>query len=187
MPSDARSRWQPTRRGVIAGGGAAALALTLGAGSAERPCVASGHVFHDRSGTGRRRVGDPGIAGVMVSNGRDVVLTDSEGRWRLPVGDGDSVFVIKPPQWASPLGAGGVPAFSHLHCPQGSPTDIAYRHAGIAPTGTLPAHIDFPLTRQEERPRFEVALLADTQPENGVELAYLRDDIVAAVPGCGAA
>ena len=57
----------------------------------------------------------------------------------------------------------------------------------MAPTGTLPAAIDFPLRRQEERAHFEVALLADTQPENGAELAYLRDDIVAGVLGCGAA
>ena len=47
--------------------------------------------------------------------------------------------------------------------------------------------IDFPLRRQEERAAFEVSLLADTQPENGAELAYLRDDIVAGALGCGAA
>jgi hypothetical protein len=186
MPSEERSRLLPTRRGVIAGAGAAALALTAGAAFAKRPSVASGHVFHDRSGTGRRRVGDPGIAGVMVSNGRDVVLTDSEGHWRLPLAEGDSVFVIKPPHWAVPA-ENGVPVFSRLHCPQGSPIDISYRHAGVAPSGALPANIDFPLRRQQERSHFEVALLADTQPENGAELAYLRDDIVAAIPGCGAA
>ena len=181
MPSEDRSRLLPTRRRVIAGAGASALALTARAAFAERPSVASGHVFHDRGGTGRRRVGDPGISGVMVSNGRDVVLTDSEGRWRLPLAEGDSVFVIKPPHWAVPA-EGGVPAFSRLHRPQGSPSDISYRHAGVAPTGALPASIDFPLSRQEEGARFEVALLADTQPENGAELAYLRDDIVAGDP-----
>ena len=178
---------RPTRRQVIAGAGASALALTTGTGFAEPPAIASGHVFHDRRGTGRRRAGDPGIPGVMVSNGRDVVLTDSEGRWRLPVADGDSVFVIKPPNWTTPAGPGGVPHFSHLHRPWGSPKDIPYRHAGIAPTGTLPATIDFPLSRQDESARFEVVLMADTQPENGVELAYLRDDIIAGALACGAA
>src|SRR5437762_13131564 len=79
----------------------------------------------------------------MVSNGRDVVLTDADGRWRLPVADGDSVFVIKPPYWTTPVGIGGVPLFSYLHRPQGSPRDISYRHAGVAPTGALPAGIDF--------------------------------------------
>src|SRR5262245_8091682 len=187
MQSDETPRRRPTRRQIITAGGASALALTTGVGFAQRPTVASGQVFHDRSGIRRRMVGDPGIAGVMVSNGREVVLTDIEGRWRLPVADGDSVFVIKPPHWATPAGIGGVPHFSHLHHPQGSPKAVSYRHAGVAPTGALPTSIDFPLRRQEERGDFEVALLADTQPENGAELAYLRDDIVAGVLGCGAA
>jgi C terminal of Calcineurin-like phosphoesterase/Calcineurin-like phosphoesterase len=187
MQSDERPRLRPTRRQIITAGGASALALTTGVGFAQRPTVASGRVFHDRSGTGRRMAGDPGIAGAMVSNGRDVVVTDIEGRWRLPVADGDSVFVIKPPHWATPAGIGGVPHFSHLHHPQGSPKAVSYRHAGVAPTGALPTSIDFPLRRQEERGDFEVALLADTQPENGAELGYLRDDIVAGVLGCGAA
>jgi hypothetical protein len=64
MPSEDRSRLLPTRRGIISG--AAALALTAGPAFAERPSIASGHVFHDRSGTGRRRAGDHGISGVMV-------------------------------------------------------------------------------------------------------------------------
>jgi hypothetical protein len=123
----------------------------------------------------------------MVSNGRDVVLTDTQGRWRIPVRAGDSLFVVKPPHWSTPLGAGGVPRFSRLHQPLGSPCDIAYRHAGIAPTGALPASIDFPLIPTPERPRFEVLLLADTQPADGAELAYLRDDIVAGTLGWGAA
>ena len=67
--------------------------------------MASGVVFEDggRNGAGARP-GDPGIAGVLVSNGREVVTTDADGRWRLPVVDGDSIFVIKPPNWSTPLG-----------------------------------------------------------------------------------
>ena len=81
------------------------------------------------------------------------------------------------------MGLGGVAQFSRLHQPAGSPTGIAYRHAGVAATGTLPASIDLPLTRQEESASFEALLFADTQPESGTELGYLRDDIVAGVLG----
>lgn len=175
----------PTRREVIAAAGASALALSAGAGLSQRPAVASGFVFEDRSRTGTRQPGDPGIAGVLVSNGRDVVPTDPDGRWRLSVADGDSLFVIKPPHWTPPLGLGGVPQFSRLHQPHGSPA--GYRHAGVAPTGPLPASIDFPLRRREESTRFEALLLADTQPADGQELAYLRDDIIAGALGSGAA
>ena len=55
---------------------------------------------------------------------------------------------------------------------------LRYRHAGLAPTGPMPASIDFALWPQPEASQFEALLLADTQPENGAELAYLRDDII---------
>lgn len=187
MQDDGARRGGPTRRELIAAGAASALALTAGVGSAERPTVAGGVVFDDRGATGRRRLSDPGISGVMVSNGRDVVLTDADGRWRLSLAEGDSVFVIKPPHWSTPVDLGGIPRFSYLHQPRGTPRDIETRHAGVAPTGALPDSIDFPLTRQPESTRFEALLMADTQPENGTELAYLRDDIIAGVPESGAA
>ena len=187
MDGGGTRRAGPTRREVIAAAGASALALTAGTGLAEPPAVASGMVFEDRHRSGRREPGNRGIAGVMVSNGRDVARTDAEGRWRLPVADGDSLFVIKPPHWSTPLGLGDVPLFSRLHQPKGSPQDIVYRHAGVAATGPLPAAIDFPLTWQEESARFEALLFADTQPENGIELGYLRDDIIAGVLGTKAA
>src|SRR5688572_12641098 len=187
MPSDDGRRSRPTRRDVMGAAAASTLALTTGVGLAPRPVLANGHVFHDRSGTGQRRSGDPGIPDVMVSNGRDVVLTDADGRWRLRAVEGESIFVIKPPHWAVPMGAGGVPRFSYLHQPLGSPMDVAYRHAGVAATGGLPAAIDFPLVRRQESDGFEALLMADTQPANDAELAYLREDILAAALGCGAA
>jgi C terminal of Calcineurin-like phosphoesterase/Calcineurin-like phosphoesterase len=153
-----------TRRDVMVGAGLSALTLTAGTGLADLPAVASGSVFEDRSGTGARRTGDPGIAGVLVSNGREVVRTDADGRWRLPVLDGDSLFVIKPPNWTPPLSASGIPRFSYLHQSNGPP----------------PASIDFPLRRQPEHASFEALLLADPQPGNDTELAFFRDDIVAA-------
>jgi hypothetical protein len=187
MENDRTRRAGPTRREVIAAAGASALALTAGTGLAQPPAVASGFVFEDRNRSGRREPGNRGIADVMVSNGCDIVKTDAEGRWRLPVAEGDSLFVIKPPHWSTPLGLGGVPRFSRLHQPKGSPSDIPYRHAGVAGTGPLPAAIDFPLARQEESAHFEALLFADTQPENDVELGYLRDDIIAGALGLKAA
>jgi hypothetical protein len=186
MDEGGARRAGPTRRQVIAAG-ASALALTAGTGMAVPPALASGLVFEDRNRTGRPGPQSRGIAGVLVSNGRDVVRTDAEGRWRLPVADGDSVFVIKPPHWSAPLGVGGVPHFSRLHQPESTAHDIPWRHAGVAGTGPLPTNIDFPLTRQEESARFDALLFADTQPANDTELGYLRDDIVAGALGTRAA
>ena len=99
---------RPTRREVLAAFGCSTLALSIGPGHGYAASTVSGTVFHDRGGSGRRRWGDPGIPGVMVSNGRDVVVTDGDGRWRLNVVETDSVFVIKPPHWTTPL-AGSLP------------------------------------------------------------------------------
>lgn len=186
MPGDDARRGGTTRRELMAAGGASALALSTGLGLGKPAAIANGVVFDDRGGTGRRRPGDRGIANVMVSNGRDVVLTDEDGRWRLPLAEGDSVFVVKPAHWSTPA-RGALPQFTYLHHPSGTPSDVDYRHGGVDPTGPLPHSIDFPLSRQPEAAQFEALLLADTQPENGTELGYLRDDIIAGTLGCGAA
>ena len=174
---------RPNRREIIAAGAASVLALTGGL-SVAAPVVAAGHVFHDRRGSGRRMPSDPGLSGVMVSNGRDVVLTDSEGRWRLPAAHLDSIFVIKPSGWTTPTGPGGVPricALQPLHASAASPD------AAGAAASRLPLTIDFALTRQDESAQFEAVMMADTQPANATELGYFCDDIVTGVVGCGAA
>jgi hypothetical protein len=78
-------------------------------------------VFEVRSGNGSPREGDPGIAGVLVSNGRDVTQTDADGRWTLPVAVGDSVFVIKPPHWTTPIGPGNASLWVPLGTDLGDP------------------------------------------------------------------
>lgn len=196
LPESTDPRTGPTRREVMAGAGAA-VAAVLSAARARADLAArapsshveqaSGFVFEDLSGTGNRQPNSPGIADVMVSNGRDVVLTNAEGRWTLPVASGDSVFVVKPRDWTTPAGAGGVPRFAYLHQPEGTPAGAGLRFPGVSPTGALPPSIDFPLRRCAEPERFDVLLFADTQPGNATELGYVRDDIVAGVLGTIAA
>jgi hypothetical protein len=151
------------------------------------PVMARGVVYADERGEGSRRLGDRGIAGVMVSNGRDVTLTGPDGDWALPAEPGDSLFVIKPPHWATRASPTGVPRFSYLHQPAGTPGRLAGRFPLVEPTGPLPASIDFPLQRRQESPDFEALLVTDTQPEGPAELDYLRDDIVAAILSQGEA
>lgn len=150
--------------------------------------TARGTVFEDSDGSGQPGPQSGGLSGVMVSNGRDVTQTDSEGRWELPVREGDALFVIKPTGWMTPLEAGtNLPRFSYLYSPQGTPASLALRYPGIAPTGPLPARIDFPLRRQSEPSSFDVLLMTDPQPESLAELGYVRDDVVARLGGSPAA
>jgi hypothetical protein len=110
-----------TRRMAMAGAAAASLVGTaaFAQGAAQ---TAHGTVFDDADASGRRSDASRGIADVMVSNGRDVVLTDADGRWSLPVADGDAIFVVKPTGWATPLAPGtNLSMCSRLHQPDGTP------------------------------------------------------------------
>ncbi len=81
--------------------------------------LASGIVFEDRNGNRRRDPGEPGLAGVSVSNGLDVVRTDADGRYSLAVAEGDVVFVTKPAGTAPPVDRDMTPQFHYVHDPDG--------------------------------------------------------------------
>lgn len=155
--------------------------------SADSNVWARGRVVERVAGSGGQAPVGEGIAGVMVSNGCDVAVTDSDGRWQLPITSGEHLFVVTPSGWTSSQAAAGNALSSYLFQPEGSPTDMARRHPGVAPTGRLPSSIDFSLRRSPQSPQFEVLLLADTQPGNDTELSYVRDAILAGLPGTGAA
>ena len=53
----------------------------------------AGLAWHDRSGDGVRQAGEPGVAGVAVSNGREVVETDAAGRYEIAVEPGRKYVV----------------------------------------------------------------------------------------------
>jgi 3',5'-cyclic AMP phosphodiesterase CpdA len=64
----------------------------------------AGVIFADRDGDGARGAAEPGLPGVLVSNGLDVVRSDEQGRYRLPAvqsqgpadGTGGFVFATRP-------------------------------------------------------------------------------------------
>jgi hypothetical protein len=156
---------ETSRRGVLTGGAAtAALAL---AGSSVRAAVPAlfGRVIEDMTMGGAR-----GLAGVQVSNGREIAVTDREGHWHLTARSGEHVFVIKPDDFAFPVAVD-----SPLTC----------THA-ITASHHRPSY-DFVLRRQAEPRQFDVALLADTQPQSEIEVGYLRDSVLPAVIESGAA
>ncbi|MCF4128023.1 calcineurin-like phosphoesterase C-terminal domain-containing protein [Methylobacterium sp. SyP6R] len=185
-----------TRRTTLAGATALALAplaaLAQGApgagpghaqGEGRAPAQVAGIVYEDRGAKGRRGPDDPGLPDVLVSNGREVARTDAQGRYTLPVGDEVVIFVVKPTGFALPPGPDGLPHFSYLHQPAGTPADLSLRYPGIAPTGPLPSSVDFGLVRRPESGDFDVVLFTDPQPESHAELTFVRDTAIARVLG----
>jgi hypothetical protein len=154
---------------------AALAAAPLGAETAR------GTVFEDRNADGRHDPGEPGLADVRVSDGRQVVLTDASGGYSLEIGDEAIVFITKPAGWTTPVNGLMLPQFYYVHQPAGSPDGL--RYPGIAPTGPLPESIDFPLLRREEPSRFEAILISDPQPQSQAEIGFIADDVVAELIG----
>ena len=152
---------------------------------AREPGWAIGSVFHDRDGDGARGADEPGLAGVAVSNGREVARTDAWGRYRLSVDDDTILFVVKPSGWRTPISSERLPRFYYIHKPAGSPPGLHF--PGVAPTGPLPDSVDFALVPQVEDERFRVIVFGDTQPYDLEQIDYLSRDVIAEVIGTDAA
>src|SRR5690606_7817872 len=112
------------------------LTLALPTAALAAPQSATGRVFHDANNNEKYDDGEPGLADIRVSNGRDIVKTDAQGRYTLPIDDDTNIFVIKPQGWRTAVDANQLPQYYYIHKPAGSPkTD----YPGIDPTGPLPA------------------------------------------------
>jgi 3',5'-cyclic AMP phosphodiesterase CpdA len=144
--------------------------------SAPAQTTVSGYVYEDANRNGKKDRNEKGIARVAVSNGEDVSLTDAGGQYRLPVGDDNIIFVIKPAGYQPPLNEYNLPATYYIHKPKGSP---ALHYEGVGPTGALPRPVDFALYRYQEPESFTAFIFGDTQPYTEEEIGYLRNGAVA--------
>ncbi len=135
--------------------------------------MARGTVFVDSNRNSRLDVGEAGIEGVLVSNGREVVTTSASGKYELPAYDDMNLFITKPAGYAVPLDETLVPQFNYIHKVAGSP-DL--RFGGIEPTGPLPEAVNFPLIEDNSaRARFECLVFGDAQPYFNMQVSYVRE------------
>ena len=146
--------------------------------------TATGTVFLDTNDNQVKDDNEKGLSGVRVSNGQDIVQTDTNGKYSLEVSDDTILFVIKPRGYMTPTDENHLPKFYYIHKPNGSPKGLKYE--GIAPTGPLPVSIDFPLTEQPEPDTFKVLVFGDTQPRNMQEIEWLAHDVIEEVIGTDA-
>ncbi len=151
----------------------AAPAAVLAAEPAAPAC--EGVVYADHNGNGRRDPGEAGLAGQRVSDGRRIALTDAQGRYRLPLHERASYFLIKPAgyrvaaradsglpdYWLNRAATDG-PALKYGGLPR---NDAACRDYALAPQARARAELD-------------VLVFADPQTKNEQDVAYYRRSIV---------
>ena len=134
-----------------------------------------GYVYEDVNQNHRREKREKGIPEVAVSNGRDVVATDHQGHYQLPVRDGDMVFVIKPTAYDLPVDEQHLPQFYYAYKPNGSPPQ---KYEGSPPTGTLSPEVDFGLIPAVAQDTFSILVFGDPQPNSEEEVTYFDQDVV---------
>jgi hypothetical protein len=142
---------------------------------------ARGYVYHDINGNKVMDGSEKGIAGVAVSNGSDIVQTNKQGEYEIPVSDDAIVFVIKPKDWMTPLNDENLPQFYYLHKPNGTPQNFTYQ--GADPTGELPGQINFPLYSEKGSEKFKMVVFGDPQPYNLEQVDFVAEDIVVELIG----
>ena len=133
----------------------------------------TGTVFVDDDRNSANDGDEEGLADVMVTNGRDVVRTDSEGRYELPAFDNMTVSITQPAGYQVPMDEHNIPQFHYNHLPEGSP-DLEY--GGIEPTGPLPEEINFPVAESQETADTaqSCVIAGDLQVSNEEEVEYAR-------------
>ena len=151
------------------------LASLLVANTLKGQSIVRGYVFEDSNKSRKKERSEKGLENVAVSNGREVVVTDKSGKYELPVGHDDIIFVIKPSGFNVPVNAYNQPQFYYLHKPSGSP-ELKYK--GVAPTGKLPESVDFGLIPHTEQNDFSMLVFGDPQVTNLQEVDFFDRGIV---------
>lgn len=137
--------------------------------------IAKGYVFEDINDNGKKEKKEKGIGNVAISNGIDVVLTDSEGKYNLPVNDDNIIFVIKPNGYKVPVNEYNFPKSYYIHKPKGSPLS---KYKGVAPTSELPKSIDFALIKYNEPESYSSFIFGDSQTYSEQEVEYFTKGII---------
>jgi hypothetical protein len=146
--------------------------------------TARGSVFIDDNRNGEREPAEQGVSGVSLSNGCEVVQTDSEGRYQIAISAGEILFISQPAGYKLPVDKNQLPQFYYRHYPLGTPqqiagTSVAWQWEVTEPTGPLPASIDFALLPDDSTANdFKMHAFADPQARYELSQDMVREELI---------
>ena len=120
MKEPKKFEWQKVknvlRSGILVAMSALALAAVIKPVSADNPnATVTGTVFDDRNENGVQDKGEKGLANVTVSDGKNITVTDKQGKYELVVETdrrvSDIVFVTTPSGYTVPTDDNKTPQF----------------------------------------------------------------------------
>ncbi|MFP7721821.1 calcineurin-like phosphoesterase C-terminal domain-containing protein [Lysobacter sp. A3-1-A15] len=149
------------------------LAFTAHAAPAGGAACAGGMVFEDRNGNGRQDGAEPGLQGVVVSDGRTVELTAADGRYRMSASAERPLFVVKPATHVLRARGNGLPdhwrgAGDGLVGATGDNVAPPCRPFALAPFVPSPSR----------REGLQVLVFGDPQVKSGADVGYFERDII---------
>lgn len=118
-----------------------------------------------------------GVPKVAVSNGQDVVLTNEEGAYTLPLREENTIiFVTKPTGYNLLVDQYNQAKYYYRHFPEGTNAEIKLQYPGIGPTGELPSKVNFYLTKSEKDENdFSIIMMGDIQPKSVEDVSHFRN------------
>jgi len=143
---------------------------------AQKTKAVSGIVFNDLNNNRILDNNESGIENVSVSNQLEVVKTDYDGKYSLPITENTIIFITKPSGYKVPLNENNIPQYFYIHQPNGSSEGLDYK--GIEPTGPLSKSLNFPLIKTETKNEFNVIVSGDPQPYKSEQVDYYLNDVV---------
>jgi len=155
----------------------AVVVATATLGFSQPAATVRGVVFDDRNGNGARDAGEPGLAGVAVSNQADVATTDAEGRYALDATRGYGLVSVSPPAGWRARGA----FWRSVDSSQGGVTDFPLARWPLGDEFTF-LHISDPHVNQANLPRLDAVrrIVEDRKPAFVLVTGDLIKDALAA-------
>ena len=136
---------------------------------------ARGYVFEDMNANKKKDPFEKGIQGVVVSDGTNISITNTDGYYELPINEHCVIFAVKPKGYIFSTNKHNQPQYWYIHKPQGSPE---LKYPGSPPTGELPKSLDFPMVQYNDPKDFSFFAFGDPQPRTKTEMEYFRKLIV---------
>lgn len=131
--------------------------------------IQSGYVYLDENRNGHFDQGEKPLSNISISNGCDIVQTNEQGEYKLPLLDNGIIFLIKPSNYIPAFTEEYISSFFAFHNPDGSPT---LKYDGLEKS-SLPDQFNFALYSNPGEKEFRVALLGDTQVEEMEHVSHV--------------
>lgn len=135
-----------------------------------------GYVFVDSNNNSIMDPNEKGLNGVMVSNQKDVVITDEKGHFLVKLIEGNYIFVTKPESFQFKLDMFNNPEFYFLYKTKETKQEL--RYSSSKPINKIPQVLYFPVYENSGEDEHSCLLVADPQMKDDRRLGYYTKGII---------